>query len=276
VAAVIVSVGWVAMTIENDLLAAYDAQLRRWVPDRWPLGLDYEMQGAVLRVTGQHRGFIETARDIGVESEALDALIERNRDFFSARGEAVEWKTRAHDLPTDLPDRLLAAGFVPEDTETVVIGETARMAEKLALPEGIVLRCVDQRSDFDRIAEMQTEVWGKDFAWLANDLEGRVASAPDEIVVLVAEDGGRVVSAAWLVLKPGTEFAGLWGGSTVSVWRGRGIYKALVARRARFAQDLGVKYLQVDASEESRPILQRLGFRAVTTTTPYVWTPASQ
>ncbi|MDQ1581140.1 MAG: hypothetical protein QOD05_1915 [Microbacteriaceae bacterium] len=274
--AVIVSVGWVAMTIENDLLGAYDAQLRRWVPDRWPLGLDYEMQGSVLRVTGQHRGFIETARDIGVESEALDALIERNRDFFSARGEAVEWKTRAHDLPTDLPDRLVAAGFIPEDTETVVIGETARMAKKLALPEGIVLRRVDQRSDIDRIAEMQTEVWGEDFGWLADDLEGRVASEPDEIVVLVAEDGGRVVSAAWLVLKPGTEFAGLWGGSTVSGWRGRGIYKALVARRARFAQDLGVKYLQVDASEESRPILQRLGFRAVTTTTPYVWTPASQ
>jgi hypothetical protein len=274
--AVIVAVGWAAMTIENDLLAAYDAQLRRWVPDRWPLGLEYEMQGSVLRVTGQHRGFIETARDIGVESEALDALIEHNRDFFSARGEAVEWKTRAHDLPTDLPDRLLAAGFVPEDTETVVIGETARMAEKLALPEGIVLRRVDQRSDFDRIAEMQTEVWGEDFGWLADDLEGRVASAPDEIVVLVAEDDGRVVSAAWLVLKPGTEFACLWGGSTLSGWRGRGIYRALVARRARFAQDLGIRYLQVDASEESKPILQRLGFMAVTTTTPYVWTPASQ
>jgi hypothetical protein len=28
----------------------------------------------------------------------------------------------------------------------------------------------------------------------------------------------------------------------------------------------------VDASEESRPILERLGFVAVTTTTPYVWT----
>jgi hypothetical protein len=34
-----------------------------------------------------------------------------------------------------------------------------------------------------------------------------------------------------------------------------------------------VKYLQVDASEDSRPILEGLGFVAVTTTTPYVWTP---
>jgi hypothetical protein len=30
----------------------------------------------------------------------------------------------------------------------------------------------------------------------------------------------------------------------------------------------------VDASSDSRPILERLGFIAVTTTTPYVWSPA--
>jgi hypothetical protein len=29
----------------------------------------------------------------------------------------------------------------------------------------------------------------------------------------------------------------------------------------------------VDASDESRPILERLGFVAVTTTTPFVWSP---
>jgi GNAT superfamily N-acetyltransferase len=89
----------------------------------------------------------------------------------------------------------------------------------------------------------------------------------------VAEAEGRVVSAAWLVHKPGTAFAGLWGGSTLREWRGRGIYRALVAHRARLAVAAGVDYLQVDASEDSRPILQRLGFHAITTTTPYIWTP---
>jgi hypothetical protein len=29
----------------------------------------------------------------------------------------------------------------------------------------------------------------------------------------------------------------------------------------------------VDASSDSAPILRRLGFQAITTTTPYVWTP---
>ena len=39
------------------------------------------------------------------------------------------------------------------------------------------------------------------------------------------------------------------------------------------AQARGCRLLEVDASDDSRPILERLGFTAVTTTTPYVWTP---
>ena len=35
----------------------------------------------------------------------------------------------------------------------------------------------------------------------------------------------------------------------------------------------GFRFLEVDASSDSRPILERLGFSAVTTTTPYVWSP---
>jgi hypothetical protein len=69
---------------------------------------------------------------------------------------------------------------------------------------------------------------------------------------------------------PGTDFAGLWGGGTVPAWRGRSIYRAVVARRARDAVARGHRYLQVDASDQSRPILHRLGFTALSTTTPYL------
>ena len=73
--------------------------------------------------------------------------------------------------------------------------------------------------------------------------------------------------------RPAGSFARLLGGSTLPQWRGRGIYRALVAVRARCAAARGVKYLQVDASDDSAPILRRLGFHAVTTATTYVWTP---
>lgn len=260
------------MTTDDVLLAAYDGQMRA-APQKPPAGVRYEYDGPLLRIVGQHRGLVTGPPDLGVRGAELDRLIARQRDYFAGRGEAVEWKTRGHDRPADLPGRLLAAGFVPEEQETVLIGPASAMATEPVVPDGVVLRQVTADADMHRIAAMESAVWGQDWTWLGDDLIGRVAAAPDEVVVLAAEAGGEVVSAAWLVLRPGTEFAGLWGGSTLRQWRGRGIYRALTAARAQRAVARGVRYLQVDASSDSAPILRRLGFRAVTTTTPYVWTP---
>ena len=261
------------MASTSEILAAYDSQLRRLVPRAVPAGHNYELLGPLLRVTGQRRGFIESARDLGVEGMTLDRMIVEQRDYFARRGEAVEWKTRAHDLPHDLESRLSAAGFVAEDRETVLVGETATMMGVPVVPEGIRVRQASERPDLERIAAMKSEVWAADYSWVAADLSGRLASDPDNLVVFLAEASGAVVSAAWLEINPGTDFAGLWGGATLPAWRGRGIYKALVAARAQVAAARGVKYLQVDASADSEPILRRLGFSAITTTTPFVWTP---
>jgi hypothetical protein len=265
------------VTDTSSLLAAYDENTRARIPQRPPAGVSFEWDGPLLRTVGMFRGFVETPRDLRVHGAELDALIARQRDYFAARGEAVEWKTRAHDLPADLTDRLLAAGFGPEDPETVVIGEAAELAAEPVLPEGVTLRQVTADEDLRRIAALHGEVWGEDHGWLAADLAGRVAGGPDQFAVFVAETqtetGPLVVCAAWIVLKEGTDFAGLWGGSTLEAWRGRGIYRAMVARRAQLAAAYDIKYVQVDASADSRPILERLGLHAVTTTTPYVWTP---
>jgi hypothetical protein len=51
----------------------------------------------------------------------------------------------------------------------------------------------------------------------------------------VAEAEGQIVSAGRLEPVPGTDFAGIWGGATREEWRGRGIYRALTAARARSA-----------------------------------------
>jgi GNAT superfamily N-acetyltransferase len=256
----------------SDLLDAYDLQMRG-VPPEPAAGVTHEEDGPVLRVVGERRGLVTGPRDLGVEGAALDALIMRQRDFFAARGEAVEWKTRAHDRPEDIVERLMKAGFAAEETETVKIGLVAEIAAEPVLPVEVALREVATPADLQRIAWMESEVWDADMGWLAGDLAARLATAANDLTVLVAEADGQVVSAAWLAYRPGTEFASLWGGSTLAAWRGKGIYRALVAERARRAAARGVRYLQVDASDDSRPILARLGFHAVTTTTPYVWTP---
>jgi len=235
----------------------------------------YERDGPLLRAVGGHRGYISGPRDVGVTGVELDRLIARQRDYFARRGEAVGWSTRAHDQPADLTARLRAAGFVPGETDTVLIGLTAEVAADPALPHGVVLRWVTADADMRRIAALQSAVWGQDCSWLGENLISRIAAAPDGIAVVAAESGGEVVSAAWLAFfEPGADsFARMLGGSTLPHWRGRGIYRALVAVRAQRAAARGVKYLQVDASADSAPILRRLGFRAVTTTTTYVWTP---
>jgi hypothetical protein len=260
------------------LLRAYDEQMRG-ISHSERAGLTLEQDGLLLRVTGQHRGFISGPRDLGVDGPELDDLIARQRDFFAARDEAVEWKTRGHDLPASLPGRLLAAGFVPEDRETVVVGRAAGIAAGMAagraLPADVSVRRVSDEASFRAIVAMEGEVWGEDMTWLGDDLVARTAAAPDDIAVFAAYDNatGKVVSAAWIAFYPETDFAGLWGGSTLEAWRQRGIYRALIAARARLAAERGVRYLQVDASDDSAPILRRLGFRAITSTTPYVWAP---
>jgi GNAT superfamily N-acetyltransferase len=264
------------VTTVGALLAAYDEQMRG-IGASPPAGVTYEQDGPLLRVVGEYRGYISGPRDLGVRGAELDRLIARQRDYFAARGEAVGWQTRAHDEPADLTARLQAAGFVPEKPDTVLIALAAELASAPApsLPPGVGLRWVTADADLRRIAAMESEVWGQDWSWLGENLIGRIAAAPDDIAVLAAEAGGEVVAAAWLVIiQSGADgFGRLLGGSTRPQWRGRGIYRALVAARAQEAAARGIKYLQVDASDDSAPILRRLGFHAVTTATAYVWTP---
>ena len=262
------------VTDTETLLRAYDQQMRGIGNPGRP-GLVIERDGPVLRAAGQHRGFVTTSPDLGVDGPELDALIARQRDYFAARGEAVEWKTRGHDLPASLTGRLRAAGFVPEDQETVVIGVAADIAADPVAPDGTTLREVTADADLRAIAAMESTIWGVDLSYLGEELIVRRASAPGDITFFSVTDdtAGQVVSAAWIIYHPGTDFAYLSGGSTLEAWRKRGIYRTLVAVRARQAAMRGTRYLMVDASDDSSPILRRLGFQAVTTTTPYVWTP---
>ena len=256
------------------LLAAFDLQLRGEAPDPLPAGVGVERDGPLMRILyPKGGGFIEY-RDLGgLEGADLDELIARQVRVFAEHGEEFEWKLHAHDRPADLADRLLAAGFVPEELETVVIAPVPEVAGEVRLPDGVSLREVTGRTDLERIAAMEQAIWQDDRSWLIDNLEAEQAVDPDALTIAVAEADGLVLCAGWVRFVRRTEFATLWGGGTLPAWRGRGIYRALVAYRANLAAERGFRYLQVDASDDSRPILERLGFVAVTTTTPYIWSP---
>jgi GNAT superfamily N-acetyltransferase len=259
------------MTDPSTLLAAYDRQVRVWFPD-WA---KVQRDGPLLRARELDETDFITYPDLGGLTGAdLDALIARQRG-----DRQVEWKLHGHDQPADLGDRLRAAGFEPGERETVVIGPVASIAAALPVPpDGVRLREVTARADLDRATRDRPE--------LAEALARELAEDPTGLTVVIAEtttpaaetaapavDAGELVGSSWVRFLPGTGFATLWGGWTHPDWRGRGIYRAMVAYRARLAQARGFTLLQVDALDTSRPILERLGFVAVTTTTPYVYTP---
>ena len=175
----------------------------------------------------------------------VEPLVARMRDVPGH----VEWKYYSHDGP-ELRERLLAAGLEPEDEETVVVAEAASIAPP---SDDIELSLATDAFD-----ELAARVFGRRYA------------LPEKAVAVVAMVDGQPVSGGRVDFEDGVEFAGLFGGVTLPEFRGRGLYRATVAKRAELARERGYRWLYSDALPTSRPILERLGFVAMTTTTPFV------
>jgi GNAT superfamily N-acetyltransferase len=166
----------------------------------------------------------------------------------------VEWKYYSHDGP-ELRDRLVAAGLEPDDEETVVVAEVASIPPP---PDDVELQIVTEE-----FVELAASVFGDRF-----DL-------PEKAVAVVAMVDGKPVSGGRVDFEDGVEFAGLFGGITLPEFRGGGLYRATVAKRAELARERGYRWLYSDALPTSRPILERLGFVAITTTTPFTFPRAA-
>ncbi|WP_217208391.1 GNAT family N-acetyltransferase [Streptomyces sp. AC550_RSS872] len=253
------------------VLALFDRDIREGARPDGPDALVERVGGVVRQVSSVHgwNGVVWSDLD---EADA-DAAIAEQIAHFSRLGREFEWKLYGHDLPVDLGRRLRDAGFTSEPEETLMIGEVADLTLDAEPPDGVRLLPVTDRAGVDLVADVHEKAFGTDGTRWRHQLLAQLTAAPDTVVAVVAMAGDTPVSAARMELVPGTRFAGLWGGGTVEGWRGRGIYRALVAHRARAAADRGYRYLQVDAMSTSRPILERIGFEPLTTTTPYVYTP---
>jgi ribosomal protein S18 acetylase RimI-like enzyme len=269
----------------SELLTAYDVQLRR-VPALPSAGWRVEHledPAPLLRMTapdGASWGDGVVWSDL--DEANADAAISDTIAYFRGLGRSFEWKHHGYDRPADLPDRLLAAGFVPDPEETLVAGRVDDVVERLAgapAPGGITVRHLrddpdGRAADWAAIHELHTRVWDEDASGWVRAISAEHASDPAAMSVhLALADDGTVVCAAWTRFHAGTDFASLWGGSTLPAYRRRGIYRTLVARRAAEAAERGFRYLQVDASSDSRPILERLGLHRLTSTTPFMWHP---
>ncbi|MEU9112769.1 GNAT family N-acetyltransferase [Streptomyces sp. NPDC048483] len=255
----------------EEVLALFDRQLRRDAQADGP-GTRVERDGDVVRQVGADHDWNGVLWS-DLDQTTADVAIRVQAQYFATLGREFEWKAYAHDRPDDLGRRLQSAGFTPGPQEAVMVAPVQDLPTDAALPEGVHLRPVTDPSGVDLVADVHEQVFGTSSFRLRQRLLAQLAQNSETVSMVVAMAGDLPVCAARMELNPGTDFAGLWGGGTVAAWRGQGIYRALVTRRARTAADLGYRYLQVDATDQSRPILQRLGFVVLSTTTPYVYDP---
>lgn len=256
-----------------SLLEAYDAQLR--TDAETPSALSIARDGPLRLATfAGGRGFV-TYQNLGdADADAIRDLVANALDHYRADPEVtrVEWKTRNHDRAPGLHEALVDNGFVADETESIMIGEARALAVDVPLPEGVTLRrIVEEESDVRAMTTMQCEVFGDSLGDEIADALLRRLALGEQLELWVAEADGQIISAGRLEPVSDSEFAGIWGGATRPEWRGRGIYRALTAARARSALAMGKTLINSDSTKYSRPILERSGLLAVSTTTPYTW-----
>lgn len=255
-----------------SFLQAYDEQLRTDAETPSAVAITV-LDGVRLVTFAGGRGFITYGPPDSDFSRRIAQLVEPALNHFRSMPDIkqVEWKSRGHDDTPGLHEALLEAGFSPGEPESIMIGSAEHLDVDVPLPDGVTLRQVTAESDVRAMCAMQDHVFGDEMSDEgARAVFDRLAKG-DGMELWVAEAGGEIISAGRLEPVAGTNFAGIWGGATLEQWRGKGIYRALTAARARSALRMGKTLINSDSTEFSRPILERAGLLKVSTTTPYEW-----
>ncbi|MDB5482676.1 MAG: hypothetical protein JWO83_3729 [Caulobacteraceae bacterium] len=239
----------------GTVLALYDALMRADPPAE--IGLTRQWAGPVLRRLGV-RAFIEHWTFDAAGAEAATAA---EAAHFRRTGQAVEWRVFSHDGPPNLEAALAAAGFAPEPAETFMVFDLADRPDVGPLPAGVTVRRVADGAGLDDVLTVRAEAFGGEHTALRQELAARLADPALSLYVGYVD--GRPAASGRLEAPLNRPFAGLYGGGVRPIWRGLGLYRALVSARAEEAVRRGVNYLTVDAAETSRPILERIGFQAL-------------
>lgn len=255
-----------------ELLAAYDAQLR--TDAETPSAVSEVRHGPLRLITfAGGRGFV-TYRDLGgADAAQISTLVVHALAHYRSDPQInrVEWKTRGHDHAPGLPEALRDNGFLAEEPESILIGPAGPLAVNVDIPPQVRLRTVTEPAEVRATSAVWAQVFGDPNSGEMADALLRRLTRGDGMELWVAEAAGQIVGAGRLEPVAGSDVAGIWGGVTIPAWRGRGIYRALTAARARSALRMGKALLHSDSTEYSRPILERAGLIKVSTTTPYQW-----
>jgi GNAT superfamily N-acetyltransferase len=258
----------------QEILALYDRELRINAP--LP-GADfrYERAGTILRLVGPsaaaHDNCVLFSR---LDAAGADAAIAGEIDYFALLGHAFEWKLHGHDAPADLAERLLHHGFAAEPAETIMVRDLVDEPPRPPAALSVEIRRIGDAAGLRDLVAVQGAVWNDDHRWYGEAIARELAADATQIEILVAFAETRPVATSLMRLHRGTQFGSLWGAATLAAFQRRGLYTALVERHVVTALSAGARLLTVDANENSRPVLERVGFHPLVGVQGFVWQPA--
>jgi len=203
-------------------------------------------------------------------SEAnADAVITQVQDFFAKRNHIFGWWLNPSSTPSDLVKRLEAAGF------TKVVEQAGQVLTNMGLeikvnPAVTVRRATPE--DRDDLVRLYTVAYPipEALATLIADQMLLIAGASHYLAFL---DGVKEpVSVASMYPFPNSTVAVMQGAATLTDYRGRGIYSALMAKRLTDARAMGMEAAILQADRKtSAPICANLGFEEVCSIDMYSW-----
>ncbi len=202
-----------------------------------------------------------------LQGHDLSKVIKDEIGYFASIGHDFEWKTYSHDFPSDLVATLGKAGFSVGEAEAVLVAEVTDQAAASCDCLVEVRRLTDPNNLDDYFTARSIVSGDRGPSWIAEAMR----SDPTSVGVYVAYWSGMPVASSRGSFVRGSAFSGLWGGSVLPEYRGKGVYRSMVRRRAQDALSFGARYLQVDALPGSLRILEQLGFKRLSMTTPCLW-----
>ncbi len=242
-----------------EILALYDQEQR--IDITYP-GMRKDVLPHVVRFVRAAPGgsFVLYSR---LNEANADAVIAEQIAYFRQEGRFFEWKAYAHDTPPDLPARLGSQGLTVGEPEAIMALDLEEAPPALLAPPTADVRLLTHRDQIEDVIRVEELVWGGDFGWMKQRLGDHI-DIPGYLSVYVAYVEQQPACAGWVYFDRSGRFASLWGGSTVGEQRGRGLYTAVLAARVQEARQRGYRFLTIDASPMSQPIVARHGFRVLT------------
>jgi len=193
-------------------------------------------------------------------AELLDEVLGHAR---AAGRSTLRWWVDERTEPADTEERLAALGLTMVERLLVL---ALPVDAELAVPDGVDVVQVQDRAGVELACRIQAEVFGQSPATEAHvrDLVRSVNLPEPERLVrcyVAYVDGEPAASGGGTVDGDALRF---WDGAVLPAYRGRGAYRALVARRLADARPTTAGFGLVKAVDHtSAPVLTRLGF------TPY-------